>query len=92
MVLSRGVVLFGGGGHNWGGAVQGDAVWGGRCCRGMLSRRGGAVQAGVVLSITGSDIITAPPVNRMTDKCKNITLPQTSFVAVTRKGLLCGII
>ena len=22
----------------------------------------------------------APPVNRMTDRCKNITLPQTSFV------------
>ena len=21
-----------------------------------------------------------PPVNRMTDRCKNITLPQTSFV------------
>ena len=24
-----------------------------------------------------------PPVNRMTDRCKNITLPQTSFAVVT---------
>ena len=32
-------------------------------------------------SQTGSDIIKRPlpPVDRMTDMCKNITLPQTSF-------------
>ena len=44
-----------------GAAVQGDAVWRGEVLSGVLSRRGGAVQAGVVLSITGSDIITFSP-------------------------------
>ena len=28
---------------------------------------------------TRSDMIPPPPMNRMTDRCKNITLPQTSF-------------
>ena len=28
---------------------------------------------------------TCPPVNRMTNRCKNITLPQTSLQAVTRQ-------
>ena len=31
-------------------------------------------------SQTGSDIIQRHPVDRMTDTCKNITLPQTLFV------------
>ena len=30
-----------------------------------------------------------PPVNRMTDRCKNITLPQTSFAAGKYKCLSC---
>ena len=54
----------------------------GVCCLGghLLSL------GGCVLSITASDIMTphfqgvrTSPVNRMTDRCKNITLPDTSF-------------
>ena len=30
---------------------------------------------------------TPPPVNRMTDRCKNITLPQTSFAGGKKKTL-----
>ena len=30
-----------------------------------------------------------PPVNRMTNRCKNITLPQTSF-AVGNRATICG--
>ena len=32
-----------------------------------------------MLSITGSNIITSPPPYGQTDRCKNTTLPQTSF-------------
>ena len=32
--------------------------------------------------------IHTPPVNRITDKCKNITLPQTSFAGRKNTGLL----
>ena len=38
-------------------------------CTGVLPRGGG------IPACTEAD----PPVNRMTDRCKNITLPQTSF-------------
>ena len=30
-----------------------------------------------------------PPVNRMTERCKNITLPQTSFAVITLLQLDC---
>ena len=40
--------------------------------------RVGAV-LGVVLSITGSDIITPLSPRGQIDKCKNIATPQTSF-------------
>ena len=38
---------------------------------------------GVYLDPGGTCPGTSPPVNRMTDRCKNITLPQTSFRTVT---------
>ena len=31
-----------------------------------------------------------PPVNRMTDRCKNITLPQTSFAGGNNGSCRCG--
>ena len=50
------------------------SVEGGLCPRGSLSRG----------SLSGR----APPrVNRMTDRCKNITLPQTSFAGGNEKNL-----
>ena len=77
----------------------GGAVQGGWCCPcggglvgggGAVHGEGGATQGGgavwvgaVVLSITGSDIIThthTHPPHGQTNRCKNITLPQTSFV------------
>ena len=36
-------------------------------------------------SQTGSDIIQRPPLDRMTETCKNITLPQTSFAGDKNK-------
>ena len=51
----------------------------------LLTLKGGAVQGGGagrggVLSITtGIDIITPPWIEWLIDRCKDITLPQTSF-------------
>ena len=39
--------------------------------------RGCLPGVGCIQSCNGSD--THPPVNRITDRCKDITLPQTSF-------------
>ena len=53
--------------------VQGDGQgWG--CAR----SRGGVPGPGVVSQHALRHI---PPVNRMTNRCKNITLPQTSFAS-----------
>ena len=38
----------------------------------------------LVLGVPGGD----PPVNRMTNRCKNIILPQTSFAAGNKTKLL----
>ena len=43
----------------------------------MLSGGGVLWGGGVLLSITGDDI--TPPSCGQTDRCKNITLPHTSF-------------
>ena len=75
------------------------------CCLGVAVQGGGAVQEGdggvvqgvvlfgwegVVLSITGIDIITPPsPVNRMTDRSRNITLPQTLFAGGKNSRIRC---
>ena len=53
----------------WGGACMTE----GRACpRGMHAWGGGAWHRACVARML-------PPVNKMTDACKNITLPQTSF-------------
>ena len=46
--------------------------------RGCTWSRGGLVLGGT-WSPGGVPAQVLPPVNRMTDRCKNITLPQTSF-------------
>ena len=46
----------------------------GAFARGGSASRGGSAQAGLHLGRSA-----APSVNRMTHRCKNITLPQTSF-------------
>ena len=57
---------------------------GGVCSQGGVSAPGGSVcswgcllPGGCIPACNGADPL--PPVNRMTDRCKNITLPQTSF-------------
>ena len=40
---------------------------------------GGCTWSGGVYLVGGCTCPGTPPVNRMTDRCKNITLPQTSF-------------
>ena len=52
----------------------------GQASRGRVCRPGGVGETGV-LSITGSDIMVSP-LNRMTDRCKNITFPQLRLRAV----------
>ena len=44
---------------------------------GVHGPRGGAWSRGLVVSQHA--LRQTPPVNRMTNRCKNITLPQTSF-------------
>ena len=73
-VLHAGGVWFGGVSQpgGWGG---GSPCWGG-------SGPGGVSQPGGVL------LARPPPVNRMTDRCKNITLAKTSFRPVIKMVLL----
>ena len=65
----------GGGEHAWPGGV---------CGGGAYMARGCAWQGGVhgrVVCMAGGGVcgMQIPPVDRMTDACKNITLQQTSF-------------
>ena len=76
---SRGVLHLGGfsiqGGvlHPGGFSIGGGCLlWGGLHARGGLARR--------------TPPPTPPPVNRMTDRCKNITLAKTSFRPVIMKN------
>ena len=70
---SRGVCP--GGVFEWGGCLHGGVYVGGVSTWGCLPR------GGVCLTVC-----TPPaPVNRMTDRCKNITLPQTLFVGGKNK-------
>ena len=48
---------------------------------GVCTFPGGCTCPGVCVYLPGGCTCpgTPPPVNRMTDRCKNITLPQTSF-------------
>ena len=67
--------------------------WGGVCSRGICSPQGGGVSApgecvcsqGGIPACTEADPL--PPVNRMTDTSKNITLPTTSLRPVKIGGL-----
>ena len=60
-------------------------VWGVRCQGVGVEWEVCVVNGGCANGITGSDIMTPPPpVNRMTDTCKNITFSQLRFRAVTR--------
>ena len=61
------------GGLLWGVSAPGGCTWSWGC---LLW--GDLLKGGVRYS---------PPVNRMTNRCKNITLPQTSFEAVITKTL-----
>ena len=54
-----------------GGTCPGCTCQGGCTCQRGVPARG--VPGGVPAQVLH------PPVNRMTDRCKNITLPQTSF-------------
>ena len=48
--------------------------------RGSVYLPGGVPAWGVPACLGGEYLLRySPPVNRMTDRCKNITLPQTSF-------------
>ena len=63
-------------------AFQYDAVPGeGVCLGGCLPGR--CLPRGWVVSAKGA--CTPPPVNRITDRCKNITFPQLPLRTVTRK-------
>ena len=42
-----------------------------------IRKEEGRLPWGCIQACNGAD--TPPPVNRITDRCKNITLPQTSF-------------
>ena len=59
-------------------SAQGDVCPGG-VCQGDV-RRGGCLPVGCNPACTEAD--TPPPVNRMTDRCKNITLPQLMLQTV----------
>ena len=84
MHCSRGVYL-------WGGCLVGGVpAWGVYMPRGVYLPRGvptqgvclpGGVPAWGLYLPRGRGYLSrySPPVNRMTDRCKNITLPQTSF-------------
>ena len=69
----------GDGGLVWGGSAPGvgGGVWSG----GSAWSGGGSAPGGVCLSAFWDT--TPPPVNRMTNRCKNITLATTSLRPVT---------
>ena len=69
-------------------------VPGGTCLvPGGASGPGGCVWSwgGTCLARGGAWLGTPPPVNRMTDRCKNITLAKTSFRPVKITSLLYGL-
>ena len=60
------------------GCVPGGCLPRGCLPEGRLPGGGGSAQ-GVCVSQHAMGQIPLPPMNRMTDRCKIITLPQTSF-------------
>ena len=63
---------------HWGGCLLwGCLLLGGVCSHGVSAPRGGVFRSRRVgVSAEGEGCLSLPPVNRMTDRCKNITLPQ----------------
>ena len=74
-VCSGGCLLWGV--CSWGGVVLPGGVCSGGCAPGGVCSCGGGVCSGGsgIPACTEAD----PPVNRMTDRCKNITLATTSL-------------
>ena len=72
--LGGGGVCLPRGGVCWGVSVQGGVCPGGVSAGGCLSRWGVSAQVGGVCPGGVSD--THTPVNRITDACESITLPQ----------------
>ena len=64
------------------GGVGGVCFWGGCVCPGGICSQGVSAPGGVCSGGVVSQHAlrqTPPPVNRMTDRCKNITLATTSL-------------
>ena len=83
-VPGRGGVYLVGEGCTWSGGVRG---------LGGIPGPGGVPGLGVYLpgGWGGTCPGTPPPVNRMTNRCKNISLPQTSFAGGNNRLLKSGI-
>ena len=63
---------------------------GGVYLRGGIPGHGGCTWSGLGVYLPEEYLPRySPPVNRMTNRCKNITLPQTCLRAVTTKQLIC---
>ena len=95
--------MSGAGGVCFGGSALGGSAPGGVCSGGVSAPRGVSAPWGCLLlggSAPGGSAprgefgipacieVDPPPVNRMTDRCKNITLATTSLRAVIN-GLYC---
>ena len=66
------------GSAQWGMSAQGSVCLGRAVCLGECLPKGASAQRGVCLVREGC-LPHHSPVNRMTDRCKNITLLQTLF-------------
>ena len=79
MLTGRSLTIYRGEGSPWQGGVC-LLLGGGLLGRGVSPWKGGGIPACTEQ--------TPPPVNRMTDRCKNITLVTTSFGPVTKIPVL----
>ena len=85
-VCSRGICfqeVSGLGGVCLGGLLLGG-VWSGDVCSGGCLDQGGVCSGGYILACTEADPL---PMNRMTDRCKNITLATTSLRPVIKENV-----
>ena len=73
----------------WGVSARGVCSWGvsgwGLSALGGVWTRGVSAPGGYILACTEADPL--PPVNRMTDRCKNITLATTSLRPVIKENV-----
>ena len=72
-----------GGMHGWGHMWQGACMVAGGCMVGGCAWQRAYVAGGMHGrgACIGECMAGTPPMKRMTDTCKNITLPQTSFAS-----------